>query len=86
MRRVLEADIGLHDAPVIDDQGIGDDGIDSVRAACAGDLAHAVADHLAAAELDLLAIDGEVLLDLEQSVRCRPGGCGRRSVGPNISA
>ena len=31
-------------------------------------LAHAVADHLAAAELDLLAIDRAVLLDLDDEV------------------
>ena len=31
-------------------------------------LAHAVADHLAAAELHLLAIDGEILLDLDEEL------------------
>ena len=31
-------------------------------------LAHAVADHLAAAELHLLAIDGEILLDLDDEI------------------
>ena len=31
-------------------------------------LAHAVADHLAAAELHLLAVDGEVLLDLDDQI------------------
>ena len=32
-------------------------------------LAHAVADHLAAAEFHLFAVDGEVLLDLDQEFR-----------------
>ena len=65
---VLQPDIGLHDAPVIEDHRIGDDGID--RALLAGHLrlAHAVADHLAAAEFHLLAIDGEVLLHLDDDV------------------
>ena len=35
----------------------------------AGGLAHAVADHLAAAELHLVAVDGEVALDLDQQLR-----------------
>jgi hypothetical protein len=45
------------DAPVIDNQRIGDDGID--RALFVGDLAlaHAVADHLAAAEFHFLAVN-----------------------------
>ena len=65
---VLEADIGLDDAPVVEDQRIGDDGVD--RALLVGDLAlaHAVADHLAAAEFHLLAVDGEILLDLDDQV------------------
>src|SRR6202043_887919 len=59
---------GLDDTPVIDDQRIGDDGIG--RALPVGDLGltHAVADHLAAAELHLLAIDGEILFDLDDEV------------------
>ena len=64
----LQADVGLHDAPVIDDQRVGDDGVD--RALLVGDLrlAHAVADHLAAAELHLLAVGGEILLDLDDQI------------------
>ena len=62
---VLQPDIGFHDPPVIQHHRIGDDGID--RAVGIGDLAlaHAVADDLAAAELHLLAIGGEILLDLD---------------------
>ena len=65
---VLDADVGLDDAPVVEDQRVGDDGVD--RALLVGDLAlaHAVADHLAAAELHLLAIGGEILLDLDDEV------------------
>ncbi len=65
---VLQTDIGLHDAPVVEDQCIGDDGVD--RALLVGDLAlpHAVADHLAAAELHLLPVGGEILFHLDDEV------------------
>ena len=66
---VAQADIGLEDAGMIDDQRIGDDGVDGALGA--GDLAlpHAVADHLATAELHLLAVGGEVLLHLDDEIR-----------------
>ncbi len=64
MRPVLQADVGLHDTPVIDDQRVGDDGVDCPLGPAALALAHAVADHLAAAELHLLAVGGEILLHL----------------------
>ena len=54
-----QADVGLDDAPVVDDQRIGDDAVHRVARAGAVDalaLAHAVADGLAAAELDFLAV------------------------------
>ena len=65
---VLDADVGFDDAPVIEDQRIGDDGVD--RASPIGDLrlAHAVADHLAAAEFHLLAVDGEILFHLDDQI------------------
>ena len=65
---VLDADIGLDDAPMVENQRIGDDGVD--RALPVGDLrlAHAVADHLAAAEFHLLAVDGEILLHLDDEI------------------
>ena len=48
-------------------------------------LAHAVADHLATAELHLLAVDGEVAFDLDEQF-----GVGEAhavtGVGPNMSA
>ena len=65
---VLDADVGLDDAPVVDDQRIGDDRVDGAFAARELRLAHAVADDLAAAELHLLAIGGEVLLHLDDEV------------------
>ena len=58
----LDPDVRLDDAPPVDDERIGDDGIDAILAHALG-LAHAIANHLAAAELDLLAIDREILLD-----------------------
>ncbi len=70
-----QADVGLDDAPVVDDQRVGDDAVDRLGRARAVDglaLAHAVADGLAAAELHLLAVaagrEGEVLLDLDDQV------------------
>ena len=68
MRSSFEPDVGFDDAPVIEDQRIGDDGVD--RALLVGDLAlpHAVADHLAAAELHLLAVTAEILLHLDDDV------------------
>ncbi len=65
---VQEGDVGLDDAPMVDDQRVGDDGVDRPLGLRGLGLAHAVADHLAAAELDLLAIDGEVALDLGEQI------------------
>ena len=62
---VEETNVGLVDAGVVDDEGIGDDGIDGTLGAAQLALPHAVADHLAAAELHLLAIAGEVLFHLD---------------------
>jgi len=53
---VANADVGLHDAPVIDDHGVGDDRVErGIGSSGPCRLAHAVADHLAAAELRFLA-------------------------------
>ena len=64
----FEPDVGFDHAPVIEDERVGDDGVD--RALLVGDLAlpHAVADHLAAAELDLLAVAAEILFHLDDDV------------------
>ena len=68
MRPSLSPDIGFHDAPVIEDQRVGYDGIDGTL--FVGDLAlpHAVADDFAAAELYFLAVGGEILLHLDNEV------------------
>src|SRR5690606_19521636 len=65
---VADADIGLDDAPVVDDERVGDHRVDRPFGAAHLRLAHAVADHLAAAELHLLAIDREVAFDLDDEV------------------
>ena len=62
---VLQADVGLVDAGVVDDQRVGDDRVDGALGARRLRLAHAVADHLAAAELHLFAVDGEIAFDLD---------------------
>ena len=64
----LDRDVRFHDAPVIDDQRIGDDRVG--RALLVGHLrlAHAVADHLAATELHFLAIGGEILFHLDDEI------------------
>lgn len=64
---VLETDVGLDHAPVVEDQRIGDHRVDHLRRAQLA-LAHAVADDLAAAELHFLAIDGEVPFHLDPQV------------------
>ena len=61
---VLEAHIGLDDAPVIDDQRVGDQRVHHLGSKQLA-LAHAVTDHLAAAELHFFAIGGEVVLDFD---------------------
>ena len=61
---VLDADVGLVDAGPVDDQRVGDDAVERLGVGDAGRLAHAVAQHLAAAELALVAVDGVVALDL----------------------
>ena len=64
---VLDADVGLDDAPVVDDQRVGDHRVGDLGSPPLA-LAHAVADHLAAAELHLLAVDRAVLLHLDPQV------------------
>ena len=66
---VLQADVRFDDPPMIEDDGVGDDGVDG--AACVGRLRlpHAVADHLATAELHLFAVSCEILLDLDDEFR-----------------
>ena len=65
---VVKADIGFHDPGPVDDQRVGDDGVGGTLGAGDLGLAHAVADDLAAAELHLLAVGGEILLHLDDQV------------------
>ena len=65
---VLDADVGLDDTPVIEDQGIGDDHIDDIRRFKLA-LPHAITNHLAAAEFHLVAINRVILLDLDEEFR-----------------
>ena len=55
-------------APVVQHDRVGDDGVDGALRIRRLALAHAVADHLAAAELHLLAVGGEILLDFDEQI------------------
>ena len=57
---VAQADISFVDAGPVHDQRIGDHRIHRPARACDLALAHPIADHLATAELDFLAIDGRI--------------------------
>ena len=65
----LYADVGLDDARPVDDQRVGDDAVERLGVAASRALALGVAQHLAAAELALVAVDGVVVLDLDHQVR-----------------
>ena len=68
---VANADVAFDDAPVIDDQRVGDHQVERAGlsfARRAGALPHAVANDLAAAEGDLVAIAGEVLLHFDDQL------------------
>src|SRR6266478_6734181 len=68
---VGDADVGLHDSPVIENQRVGDDRINGALAAGALRLAHAVADDFPASELHLLTVGREVLFHLDDHVGIR---------------
>jgi hypothetical protein len=66
---VADADVGLHDTPVIHDDRVGDHEVERAGGARgANGLAHAVANHLAAAELCFLARGGEIALDSDEKL------------------
>src|SRR5208282_5895819 len=68
---IFHSDVALHDAPVVEHNRVGDDQIECAvvgLAHRAAALAHAVADHLAAPEGDLVAVVREVLLDLDDQL------------------
>src|SRR5690606_39052647 len=60
----LDADVGLVDAGPVDHERVRDDDVEGLGIAGAGELPHAIAEHLAAAELALVAVDREVAFDL----------------------
>jgi hypothetical protein len=62
---VPEADIRLVDPGRVEDERVGDDGVGRAFRPRGLALAHAVPDHLAAAELHFLAVGGQVALDLD---------------------
>ena len=65
---ILDADIGFHDAPMVEDDRIGDHHIGDLGGETLA-LPHAVADDLAAAEGHFVAVDRVVLLDLDDQRR-----------------
>src|SRR5882724_12669231 len=68
---VFDGDICLRDSPVIENQGVGDDGIHCAVAAGTLRLTHAVANYLPASELHLLAVGRVVLLHFDDDVCIR---------------
>jgi hypothetical protein len=62
--RPSEADVGLDDAPVVDDQRVGDQGVDHFGGEQLA-LALAVADDFAAAEFHFFAVGGEVFFHFD---------------------
>src|SRR5262244_2882481 len=66
---VLQADIGLHNSPVIENQCVGYHRVDRAIAARTLRLTHTVTDDLPASEFHFLAVGGEVLLHLDDEVR-----------------
>ena len=89
---IADADVALDDPPVIEHDGVGDDQVERRfrHRRRQRRLALAIADDLAAAELDFLAVDREVFFDLDDQFGIRqadPGrppwrkSCGRRRRG-----
>src|SRR6266436_1415804 len=68
---VRDADVGLPDSPVIENQRVGDDRINGALAAGALRLAHAIADDFPSSELHLLTVGCEVLFHLDDQVGIR---------------
>ncbi len=68
---VLQPDIRLVDTAGIDNQRVGDDGIDRAISTRYLGLAHAIPDHLAATEFDLITIVGEVTFNLDKQLCIR---------------
>mmetsp|Transcript_32922 Transcript_32922/g.86977 ORF Transcript_32922/g.86977 Transcript_32922/m.86977 type:complete len:576 (+) Transcript_32922:30-1757(+) len=70
----LDADVRLDDAQLrVDDQGVGHHDVQRPGGVDAGGLAHALAQHLAAAELALVAVHRQVPLHLRDQARVSEG-------------
>ena len=67
---ILDANVGLDDAPVVDNQGVGHDGIDTIRSQPLA-LSHAIANDLASTKLDLFTIDREILFHMHPEIGIR---------------
>src|SRR4029453_14856924 len=65
---ILDPDVGFHDAPVIDNQRIGDQHIRRLRCAYVRRLSHTIAQHFATTELHLITVDREIALDLNKQL------------------
>src|SRR5262249_62048627 len=66
---VTDSDVALHDSPMVDDEGVGDDQVQrALGPSGPSALTHAVANDFAAAKSDLVAIAGEVLFDFDDQV------------------
>ena len=89
---VLDADVRLADAGPVDDQGVGDHAVEGALVRHAGGLSHAVAQHLAAAELALVSIDGRVVFHfrhqpgVSQAQPVAAGGSVQVGVVPPVDA
>src|SRR5260370_27249804 len=68
---IFNSDIGLHNSRMIENQGVGDDGIHCAVAAGTLRLTHAVANYLPTSELHLLAVGRVVLLHLDDDLGIR---------------
>src|SRR5579862_8687460 len=63
---VANAYVPLHDAPMVDDERVGNHQIErALRAGGTRALPHAVSNYLAASERDLVAVNREVALDFD---------------------
>ena len=65
---VFQTDIRFINTRNVDDQSVGDNRINGAIGACYLRLAHAITNDLAAAKLDLFAIAGEIMLDLDNQI------------------
>ena len=85
---LFDTNVGFDDPPVIDDQRIGQHQIDTVVSEHLS-LAHTVTDDLPAAELDLFAVGGQIVFDLDPQFGVRQAhfiaGGGAKHVGIGLT-